>query len=230
VRWEAFALAFVRLGGDASKAYREAFPGSRKWQDESVWVRACRLLAHAKVMLRVNEIREALAAQLGAGSEPETRIKVTHYGLRVLGAPIGTHDFVKTFWRDHVRNKTAPLADRVRQRLPSLQGRFRVHQSCMVNRGSFMARSSHPDLTQEACKSHDRIMLDGFKKIINEDVSPRVRQILKLPSSLVGLNCAMAQDLAAPAFLAARAAAIASFVDDRLHGDYRRAVETYHGS
>ena len=58
-------------------------------------------------------------------------------------------------------------------------------------------------------------MLDGFKKIINEDVSPRVRQILKLPSSpLAGLNCAMAQDLAAPAFLAARAAAVASFVDD----------------
>ena len=141
------------------------------------------------------------------------RIKVTHYGLRVLGAPIGTHDFVKTFWRDHVRNKTAPLADRV-QHLPSLQGRYRVHQSCMVNRGSFMARSSHPDLTREACKSHDRIMLDGFKKIINEDVSPRVRQILKLPSSLAGLNCAMAQDLAVPAFLAARAAAVASFVDD----------------
>ena len=84
----------------------------------------------------------------------------------------------------------------------------------MVNRGSFMARSSHPDLTQEACKNHDKIMLDGFKKIINEDVSTRVRQILKLPSSLAGLNCAMAQDLAAPAFLAARAAAVASFVDD----------------
>jgi hypothetical protein len=77
-------------------------------------------------------------------------------------------------------------------------------------------------------------MLDGFKKIINEDVSARVRQILKLPSSLAGLNCAMAQDLAAPAFLAARAAAIASFVDDprmlAFIWDYQRAVETYHGS
>lgn len=36
------------------------------------------------------------------------------------------------------------------------------------------------------------ILLDGFEKIINEDVSPRVSQILKLPSLLSGLICAMA--------------------------------------
>jgi hypothetical protein len=163
--------------------------------------------------LTENKVREVLAREFGEGSDPVLRIKVTHYGLRVLGAPVGTSEFIRLFWRNHVRDKTAPLAARV-QHLPSLQGRYRVHQSCMVNRGSFMARSSHPSLTKEACVAHDKIMLDGFRQIINEDVTPRIRQILKLPSSMAGLNCAMAADLAVPAFVAARAAAVAAFVED----------------
>ena len=62
-RWEAFALAYVRLCGDASAAYREVYPRCRKWNDESVWVRACRLLGNAKVKPRVKEIQTVISCE-----------------------------------------------------------------------------------------------------------------------------------------------------------------------
>ncbi len=62
-RWEAFAVAYVRLCGDATKAYREGYPRCLKWKDESVWVRACRLLGNAKVKLRVKNIQTQISAE-----------------------------------------------------------------------------------------------------------------------------------------------------------------------
>jgi hypothetical protein len=84
----------------------------------------------------------------------------------------------------------------------------------MSQRASFMARVSHPDLTAPACREHDLLMQTGFTKIINEDVTPSIRARLKLPSSMAGVNCPLAIELAMPAFTAARATAISSFIDD----------------
>lgn len=73
VQWEAFAVAYVKLGGDASKAYRETYPRCRKWKEESVWVRACRLLANAKVKPRVQQIQAELSAKGIATAEEVAR-------------------------------------------------------------------------------------------------------------------------------------------------------------
>lgn len=69
-RWEAFALAYVRHVGDASKAYREVYPFAAKWKEESVWTRASRLLNHAKVMPRVKELQAIVSAE-GVASADE---------------------------------------------------------------------------------------------------------------------------------------------------------------
>lgn len=58
---EAFVSAFIK-DGNASAAYRHAFPQSKKWRDKTVHEHASRLLATGKVQARVTEIRQKLAA------------------------------------------------------------------------------------------------------------------------------------------------------------------------
>lgn len=91
---EAFARAIAK-GGTQADAYREAFPGSKKWKDNSVHIAASKLMADAKVTLRVDELRakvvakvvltvenliaeleEARAAALTAGPSPQSSAAV----------------------------------------------------------------------------------------------------------------------------------------------------------
>lgn len=50
---EAFALGVVE-GKTQAEAYREAYPASRSWKPDSVWVKASKLMA--KVQPRVDEL------------------------------------------------------------------------------------------------------------------------------------------------------------------------------
>lgn len=55
---KAFADAYVRDGSsNASAAYREAYPSSKKWKPESVWPRASELLSDRKVAARVADLQ-----------------------------------------------------------------------------------------------------------------------------------------------------------------------------
>jgi phage terminase small subunit len=56
---EDFAQAYIRLG-DASKAFREAYPRSVNWKKESVWSKASETLKDVKVQLRIDELRQKL--------------------------------------------------------------------------------------------------------------------------------------------------------------------------
>lgn len=69
-KWEAFAIAYVKACGDASAAYREVYPFSARWKEESVWTRASRLLNHAKVLPRVKEL-QAIVSASGVASADE---------------------------------------------------------------------------------------------------------------------------------------------------------------
>jgi hypothetical protein len=60
---ETFARLFVQYG-DASKAYREAFPSSIKWLDKTVWEAASRILKNSKVLARIDELKKKRALKL----------------------------------------------------------------------------------------------------------------------------------------------------------------------
>ncbi len=60
-REEKFA-ALVAQGKTQSAAYREAYPGAKRWKDSTVWARASELAAQSKVQGRVDEIRSKAAA------------------------------------------------------------------------------------------------------------------------------------------------------------------------
>jgi phage terminase small subunit len=57
---ENFARLYVELG-NAAEAYRQAYPKSQKWQDQSVRVNASKLLADANISLTVSNLRQVAA-------------------------------------------------------------------------------------------------------------------------------------------------------------------------
>lgn len=59
---ERFATG-IASGLSQAEAYRQAYPRSRKWADESVWQRASRLAGNAKVQSRANELKAKAAAE-----------------------------------------------------------------------------------------------------------------------------------------------------------------------
>lgn len=59
---EAFCLAYIETG-NASAAYRRAYPVSKKWKDQAVHVNASKMLADAKVSLRISDLRAAVASE-----------------------------------------------------------------------------------------------------------------------------------------------------------------------
>lgn len=59
---ERFCLAFIQ-SGNASEAYRQAYPKSKKWKDSAVNVNASKTMTITKVLLRVEELREQAAAK-----------------------------------------------------------------------------------------------------------------------------------------------------------------------
>lgn len=59
-RHEKFCQEYVRNRGNASAAYRVAFPKSEKWKDETLWSKASKLLKKDKVRARIEEIRKEI--------------------------------------------------------------------------------------------------------------------------------------------------------------------------
>lgn len=59
---EAFARE-VAAGKSQAEAYRMAYPRSRKWKPDAVWVHASQLAADGQVSLRIAELQAAAAEQ-----------------------------------------------------------------------------------------------------------------------------------------------------------------------
>ena len=53
---ENFARLYVELG-NAAEAYRQAYPKSQKWKDQSVWAKSSALVNSDKVSIRVSKLR-----------------------------------------------------------------------------------------------------------------------------------------------------------------------------
>lgn len=65
---EAFATGLAS-GLSQAEAYRRAYPAALKWKDESVWQRASKLAADAKVQSRVQDLLGKAAAANEVGVE-----------------------------------------------------------------------------------------------------------------------------------------------------------------
>lgn len=57
---EAFAEAYHETG-NASEAYRRAYPGSEKWKPDALYVKASQMLSKDKVKVRLSELQQMSA-------------------------------------------------------------------------------------------------------------------------------------------------------------------------
>lgn len=57
------------LTGNASEAYRRAYPASQKWKDVALYAKSSAMLAKDKVKLRVDELREELKKKFDISAE-----------------------------------------------------------------------------------------------------------------------------------------------------------------
>lgn len=78
---EAFATALAS-GLTQADAYRQAYPRAQKWTDKSVWERASKLSANAKVQSRVSE----LGAKAAAANEVTVERIVRELALIAFGS------------------------------------------------------------------------------------------------------------------------------------------------
>jgi phage terminase small subunit len=60
LKQEAFAMAYVENGGNASEAYRIAYDVREGTKPETIWQAACRILNDSKVAARVEELKQDL--------------------------------------------------------------------------------------------------------------------------------------------------------------------------
>jgi phage terminase small subunit len=60
---EAFCLEFMKNGGNATEAYRKAYPGSHKAKASTMHRQAHAMVRHPKVVQRLEKLRDAVAAK-----------------------------------------------------------------------------------------------------------------------------------------------------------------------
>lgn len=68
IKQEKFAQEYV-LSGNASAAYRVAYPTSLKWKDGAVYTQSSILLSDSKVLERVNELRGEIKTKFDVSAE-----------------------------------------------------------------------------------------------------------------------------------------------------------------
>ena len=76
---EKFAVG-VASGKTQADAYREAYPKSKKWKDETLWAEASRLMANHKVSTRVKELRERISG-IGIASAERVLLEASRIAL-----------------------------------------------------------------------------------------------------------------------------------------------------
>lgn len=88
---ETFA-AGVAQGLSQAQAYRNAYPSSAKWKNESVWKRASELAAHREVSGRVQELLRKAAANNEVTGERVVReiARIAFFDIRKLVRDDGT--------------------------------------------------------------------------------------------------------------------------------------------
>jgi len=113
---------------------------------------------------------------------------VASQGIRLLGAPLGTPQFIDAFGDAH-----AGKADRLLQRvlaLPSLQHSWLLTYFCLVPRINHLLRQVPPDLVQHTAATFERLTEQALQKLLGGDtpLSDQAVQQARLPFREGGLG------------------------------------------
>ncbi len=112
-------------------------------------------------------------------------------GLMVLGAPVGTDEFVKGKAAERLEEEKAFLAELVQLRDP--QCAWQLLSRCAVPRGNYWLRTLPPSLSSDYAASRDELLWEAAVTILGasglpQEVLQRGREIAELPARLGGLG------------------------------------------
>ena len=130
-------------------------------------------------------------------------------GIRVLGAPLGSHAFCAAFGRDGVA-KTEPLTEAVAQ-LPLQQHAWLLHYFCVVPRANHLLRQVPPSAADAATGAQDALTGDGLCQLLGQapgSLPQEVEEQARLPRRLGGLGLRDARRTALAAYWASWADAL----------------------
>ena len=85
-------------------------------------------------------------------------------GIRILGAPLGTQEFINGFGEGHVA-KASTLLQRILE-LPQLQHAWLLLYFCLVPRLNHLLRQVPPRLLQETTHGFDQLIEGGLRELL----------------------------------------------------------------
>eukprot|EP00904_Undaria_pinnatifida_P013228 jgi/Undpi1/9035/HiC_scaffold_26.g11495.m1 len=88
-------------------------------------------------------------------------------GVKVVGVPIGTDEYVRESAMEIVRNGAAEQLARMMSRMPDKQSANLIATGSMVQRTSYLERVMDPELSLAACKKADGNALWMLEKLLD---------------------------------------------------------------
>ena len=111
-------------------------------------------------------------------------------GIRLLGAPLGTPEFIRAFGAKHVA-KADGLLQQILQ-LPDTQHAWLLLYFCLVPRFNHLLRQVPPELVRESAAAFDRLTATGLKELVqvppHSDLPHHVWRQARLPFREGGLG------------------------------------------
>jgi hypothetical protein len=140
---------------------------------------------------------------------------VTHDGVRILGAPVGTDDFCRGFAKDVIAKVVRDLG--ITSRMRSLQNQHTLTTKSTMHRVTFLCRNiwgGEPGLFDAVKSDYDAALLNVVRGISKyPSLTESARLIAQLPTSAGGLGYRTMDLIADPASLAAYVSASRAFPD-----------------
>ena len=109
-------------------------------------------------------------------------------GIRVLGAPLGTPEFIDAFGEAHIA-KARQLLDRILE-LPELQHAWLLTYFCLIPRANHLPRQVPPELVQHTAATFEQLTEHALQQLLGGDMPlpPHVLHQARLPFREGGLG------------------------------------------
>jgi hypothetical protein len=135
---------------------------------------------------------------------PSSIIRCSSDGVDLLGAPLGTHDYVRNFTKGRVEKINALLKAMVAMDAPQ-ESMLLLRYCTGMPRFNYVLRTCRTDIILNEICQFDKHILHTLEHIIQGSVDVRTRDVIGLPLSRGGLGVVQASHVAWSAYVGSEA-------------------------
>jgi len=165
----------------------------------------CRRSRSKTLMFALQELNASDASHCA-----DLGIQITYEGIKVLGTPVGTPDYItrqlEEVAQDILRHleqiSNAETLGVLNKSYASVQGLYHVARDCANNLGKHLLRTVDPRITQASFAEVDAVTMQTVARMFDiEAITPFIRDRLILPGSLGGFGLTPYVEAAIPMYL-----------------------------